>query len=73
MNRLKDKVALIRWCKRFRCFNSKSFFNEGANVILCDVNIMMQQKWLRNLMEVLLYGRFRLSNVSEIFKSEIRV
>ena len=60
MNRLKNKVALITGGARgLGASIASHFFNEGANVILCDVNINDAKKKLRNLMEVHIIWTFQ--------------
>ena len=52
MNRLKNKVALITGGARgLGASIANHFFNEGAEVILCDININDATKKLRSLME----------------------
>ena len=49
MDRLKNKVALITGGARGLGASIASyFFNEGAHVILCDVNINDAKKRLKN-------------------------
>ncbi len=49
MDRLKNKIALITGGARGLGPSIAShFFNEGANVILCDVNIIDAKKQPRN-------------------------
>ena len=50
MNRLKNKVALITGGARgLGASIASHFFNEGANVILCDVNINDATKMAKEL------------------------
>ena len=60
MDRLKNKVALITGGARgLGASIASHFFNEGANVILCDVNINDATKKLRSLMEVPIIWMFQ--------------
>ena len=60
MDRLKNKVALITGGARgLGASIASHFFKEGANVILCDVNIDDATKKLRNLMEVPIIWMFQ--------------
>ena len=62
MDRLKDKVALITGGARgLGASIAKHFFNEGAEIILCDINIDQANKKAHELdgtayyMDCLLY------------------
>ena len=49
MNRLKNKIALITGgAKGLGASIAQHFFNEGAEVIICDINIDNAQKQLTN-------------------------
>ena len=70
MNRLKNKVALITGGARgLGASIASHFFNEGANVILCDVNINDAKKRAKELNGSAYYMDVSdSSNVVEIFK-----
>ena len=70
MYRLKNKVALITGGARGLGASIASyFFNEGANVILCDVNINDAKKRAKELNGSAYYMDVSdSSNVVEIFK-----
>ena len=70
MNRLKNKVALITGGARgLGASIASHFFNEGANVILCDVNINDATKMAKELNGSAHYMDVSdSSNVLEIFK-----
>ncbi len=70
MNRLKNKVALITGGARgLGASIASHFFKEGANVILCDVNIDDATKKAKELNGIAYYMDVSDSeNVSEIFK-----
>ncbi len=69
MDRLKNKVALITGGARgLGASIASHFFNEGANVILCDVNINDAKKKAKELNGIAYYMDVSDSeNVSEIF------
>ena len=66
MNRLKNKIALITGgAKGLGASIAQHFFNEGAEVIICDINIDNAQKTARQIRwKCLLYGRFKLQKCS---------
>ena len=70
MSRLKNKVALITGGARgLGASIASHFFNEGANVILCDVNINDATKIAKELNGSAYYMDVSdSSNVLEIFK-----
>ena len=70
MDRLKNKVALITGgAKGLGASIASHFFNEGANVILCDVNINDATKKAKELNGIAYYMDVSdSSNVTEIFK-----
>ena len=70
MDRLKDKVTLITGGARgLGASIASHFFNEGANVILCDVNINDATKTAKKLNGSAYYMDVSdSSNVKEIFK-----
>ena len=60
MDRLKNKVALITGGARgLGASIASHFFNEGANIILCDVNINDAKKELRSLREMHIIWMFQ--------------
>ena len=69
MNRLKDKVALITGGARgLGASIAKHFFNEGAKVILCDINIDQANEKARKLDGTAYYMDVSNSkNVKEVF------
>ena len=69
MNRLKDKVALITGGARgLGASIAKHFFNEGAKIILCDINIDQANKKAHELDGTAYYMDVSNSeNVKEVF------
>ena len=69
MDRLKDKVALITGGARgLGASIAKHFFNEGAKIILCDINIDQANKKARELDGTAYYMDVSNSeNVKEVF------
>jgi NAD(P)-dependent dehydrogenase (short-subunit alcohol dehydrogenase family) len=66
MNRLKNKVALITGgAKGLGASIAHHFFNEGAKIILCDINLDEALKTAKKIKwNCLLYGCFKLQKRS---------